>query len=51
MKVLFKNITKYTKANRNRFIEFHSKKFGKKQLIKTFLIAIVFLYICLTNII
>ena len=53
MKVLFKNTTKYTKENCNQFlqfIEFHSKKYGKKELIKLILFGIAILYILTFNI-
>ena len=51
MKVLFKNTTKYTKENTNNFVEFHTNKFGTKELIKLILIGICVLYILLFNII
>ena len=51
MKVLFKNITKYTKENCDNFLEFHSKKYGKKELIKLTVTIICVLYIMIFNII
>lgn len=51
MKILFKNTTKYTKKNRNNFIEFHSNKYGKKQLTKIIIGVILFLYLFISNII
>ena len=45
MKVLFKNTTKYTKENCNNFIEFHKKKYGKKELFKMVLVFLLVLYI------
>ena len=51
MKVLFKNITKYNKENCNNFINFHTNKYGKRELIKYLLMCLVFLYIFILNII
>lgn len=51
MKILFKNTTKYTKENCNNFIQFHSNKYGKKELLKIILFAICILYILIFNII
>lgn len=51
MKVLFKNTTKYDKENCNNFVNFHSNKYGKKELVKFIIIAIVFIYIFIFNII
>lgn len=51
MKVLFKNITKYDKENCNNFMDFHTNKYGKKELIKYILMFIGFLYILIFNII
>ena len=51
MKVLFKNTTKYDKENCNNFMDFHTNKYGKKELIKYILMFIGFLYILIFNII
>lgn len=51
MKALFKNITKYNKENCNNFINFHTNKYGKKELIKYILMLVVFIYIFISNII
>lgn len=51
MKVLFKNTTKYTKENTNNFIEFHSNKYGRKELIRLILIMLCIMYILIFNII
>jgi len=51
MKVLFKNTTKYTKENCENFVEFHSNKYGKKELLKMMLLGICILYILIFNII
>lgn len=51
MKILFKNTTKYTKENCDNFIEFHSNKYGKKELLKIGLVGICILYILIFNII
>ena len=51
MKVLFKNTTKYSKENCNNFINFHTNRYWKKELIKYILIFLIFVYIFITNII
>lgn len=51
MKVLFKNTTKYTKENCNNFLEFHTNKYGKKELLKMILFGICILYILIFNIV
>ena len=51
MKVLFKNTTQYTKENCDNFVEFHSKKYGVKELIKIILIILCILYIIVFNIV
>lgn len=51
MKILFKNTTKYTKENCNNFVEFHSRKYGKKELTKIILITLCIIYILIFNII
>ena len=51
MKILFKNTTKYTKENCNEFIEFHNRKYGKREILKLGLIAIAILYIFISNLI
>lgn len=51
MKVLFKNTTKYTKENTNNFVEFHSNKYGKKELLKMIIFGICILYIFIFNIV
>ena len=51
MKVLFKNTTKYTKENCNNFLEFHTNKYGKKELIELILVIICIGYIIVFNII
>ena len=47
MKVLFKNTTKYDQENRENFINFHQKKFGKRELAKTILMLITVLYMAI----
>ena len=51
MKILFKNTTKYTKENCNNFLEFHTNKYGKKELLKMILFGICILYILIFNIV
>lgn len=51
MKILFKNTTKYDKENRENFSSFHKNKYGKKELIKTILIAIPILYMLIYNVV
>ena len=51
MKVLFKNTTKYTKENCDNFLEFHSNKYGTKELIKLILAIICAGYIIIFNVI
>ena len=51
MKVLFKNVTKYNKENCNNFINFHTNKYGKRELIKYIVMFLVFIYIFIFNII
>lgn len=51
MKILFKNTTKYDKENCGNFIEFHSKKFGKKEKLKMVLVCILILYMLVFNVI
>lgn len=51
MRVLFKNTTKYDKENCNNFINFHSNKYGKRELVKFIIVAIVLIYIFIFNII
>ena len=51
MKVLFKNTTKYTKENCNNFLEFHTNKYGKKELLKMILFGICILYILIFNVV
>lgn len=51
MKILFKNTTKYDKENCDNFVEFHSNKFGKKELLEMLLVGICILYILIFNII
>lgn len=51
MKVLFKNTTKYTKENTNNFLEFHTNKYGKKEIMKILLIGICIFYIFIFNMI
>lgn len=51
MKVLFKNTTKYTKENCNNFVEFHTNKYGKKEVLKIILFGICILYILIFNIV
>lgn len=50
MRVLFKNVTKYTKENCNNFEKFHIHKYGKKELLKAMLLGICMLYIIIINI-
>ena len=51
MRVLFKNITKYNKENCNNFMNFHTNKYGKKELMHFILMAIIFMYMFIFNII
>jgi len=51
MKILFKNTTKYDKENRENLLNFHLKKYGKKELRNTLLLGIAILYIVICNII
>ena len=51
MRVLFKNTTKYNKENCNNFINFHTNKYGKREIIKYILMFLVFIYIFIFNII
>lgn len=51
MKVLFKNTTKYTKENRNNFVEFHNNKYGVKELLNIIFLGIVMLYMLILNLI
>ena len=51
MKVLFKNTTKYSKENCNNFINFHTNKYGKKELTKYILMFLIFVYIFIFNLI
>ena len=50
MKVLFKNVTKYTKENCSNFEKFHTNKYGKKEMLRIILGIIVLLYIVIFNI-
>lgn len=49
MKILFKNTTKYTKENCDNFVEFHSNKYGKKELLRLILMGICIMYILVFN--
>ena len=51
MKILFKNTTKYDKENRENFMNFHQKKYGKKELIKGIFLIAALSYIVLFNLI
>lgn len=51
MKILFKNITKYDKENRNNFKMFHAEKYGVRDLLKFIIIAICIIYIFIFNLI
>lgn len=51
MNILFKNITKYTKENCNNFTQFHTDKYGFKELTKIILIILCLIYIFISNII
>ena len=51
MKILFKNTTQYTKENCNQFIEFNTKKYGKRDFIKMALLTICIAYILIFNLI
>lgn len=51
MKILFKNTTKYNKENCDNFINFHTNKYGKKELLKYLLMFIIFVYMLIFNII
>jgi len=51
MKVLFKNTTKYDKENRDNFVTFHNKKYGKKEMTNRILITICIVYMIICNII
>lgn len=49
MKLLFKNNTKYTKANYHAFIEFHKNKFGVRMLMKIGILLLCLGYIVIVN--
>lgn len=51
MKLLFRNTTKYDKENRENFLNFHQKKYGRKELINTILLGLCILYIVIFNLI
>ena len=51
MKVLFKNITKYTKENCNNFEKFHIHKYGKREIRRFIWISLLLIYIFIMNII
>lgn len=51
MKILFKNTTKYTKENCDNFVQFHSNKYGTRELIRLILVGVVILYMIIFNII
>ncbi len=51
MKILFRNTTKYDKENRENFINFHKRKFGKKELIQAIIILTCVVYILMFNLI
>lgn len=51
MKLLFRNTTKYDKENRKNFTNFHQKKYGRKELINTILLAFCILYMLVFNLI
>jgi len=51
MKILFKNITEYTKENCDHFKEFHINKYAKKEMYKYILIAVIIVYLIISNII
>lgn len=51
MKILFKNVTKYDKENRDNFINFHKEKYGRKEIVKTILFFIIVLYLLIFNIV
>ena len=51
MKILFKNITKYDKENRENFVNFHKHKYGTKELINGILLGAAVLYIIIFNLI
>ena len=47
MKILFKNITKYDKENRDNFTNFHQKKYGKRELRNAIIMLIAILYMAI----
>ena len=51
MKILFKNITDYTKENCNNFREFHINKYAKKELFKYIFAICIAIYMLISNII
>ena len=51
MKILFKNTTKYNKENCDNFVQFHSNKYGKKELLKMILFGICIIYVLIFNIV
>ena len=50
MKILFKNITEYTKENCNNFKKFHINKYAEKEMFKYIVLAAVIIYILISNI-
>lgn len=51
MKILFQNVTKYDKENCDNFLNFHNKKYGKKELIKFIFLILCAIYVFVFNLI
>lgn len=51
MKPLFKNTTKYTEKNYQKFVNFHNKKYNFTYLLYTFIMSLLILYCVILNII
>ena len=50
MEPIFKNITKSSKKIYYEFLEFHNKKFGKKEFLQSFLFFAVLIYLIVFNV-
>ena len=44
MKILFKNVTKYSEENYNQFLDFHASKFGLKNLLYFIFVTLFLLW-------
>lgn len=50
MKLLFKNKTKYSMENYEKFLEFHQNKYGGKYTFSTIIIILMFLFLIISQI-